>query len=228
MAAVLRVYLQWGRGADLHNHCVCNCCPVSRCIVFLSSVLYKPKILSSTENVEMFQWHDYFCSLLTGKKKSIKKTIHENQVQFCIFLTELGYWLTNFSWSKFLTIQFTLQSPATPVMDIAPPVYPREFPRKTKTLPAHVSPLQSCTYDTPPIRVRVTSLRDRSSAGRHPVSQGPTRRCHDRQELEDVKEVEEENPLIYATLNHKAAPQRPVRVTHVQIEASEYAAVKVT
>ncbi|KAG7315977.1 hypothetical protein KOW79_020843 [Hemibagrus wyckioides] len=133
-----------------------------------------------------------------GKKKSIKKTIHENQ------------------------------STGTPVMDIAPPVYPREFPRKTQTLPAQVSPPQSCTYDTPPVRVRVTSLRDRSSAGRHPVSRGPPRRCHDHQEVEDVKEVEEENPLIYATLNHEAAPQRPVRVAHVQIEASEYAAIKVT
>ncbi|KAK3530089.1 hypothetical protein QTP86_012817 [Hemibagrus guttatus] len=133
-----------------------------------------------------------------GKKKSIKKTIHENQ------------------------------STATPVADIAPPIYPREFPHKSQTLPAQVSPPQSCTYDTPPVRVRVTSLRDRSSAGRHPVSRGPPRRCHDRQEVEDVEEVEEENPLIYATLNHEAAPQRPVRVTHVQIEESEYAAIKVT
>ncbi|XP_047659449.1 B- and T-lymphocyte attenuator-like isoform X2 [Tachysurus fulvidraco] len=133
-----------------------------------------------------------------GKKKSVKKTIHQNQCT------------------------------PSPVADHAPPVYPREFPQKSQTLPAQVSLSASCTYDTPPARVRVSSLRDRPSAGRHPVSQGLRRQCHNRLEVEDLEEVAEENPLIYASLNHGAVPQRPVRVAHVQIEASEYAAIKLT
>lgn len=122
-------------------------------------------------------------------------------------------------------IQSNLQFTTTPVADLAPPKYnPRESPRsKAQTLPAQVSPPPPAIYDTPP--VRVTSLRDRSSRGKHPVNQGPPRQCHDRG---TVEEEEEENPLIYASLNHEAVPQRPVRVAHVQIEASEYAAVKVT
>ncbi|KAK2818153.1 hypothetical protein Q7C36_022086 [Tachysurus vachellii] len=131
-----------------------------------------------------------------GQKKSIKKTIHQNQCT------------------------------PSPVSDHAPPVYPREFPHKSQTLPAQVSLSTSCTYDTPP--VRVSSLKDRPSAGRHPVSQGPRRQCHNRLEVEDLEEVAEENPLIYASLNHGAVPQRPARVAHVQIEASEYAAIKLT
>lgn len=109
----------------------------------------------------------------------------------------------------------------------APPVYkPRESPRiniKIQTLPVHLSPPPPGIYDTPPVRAR--SLRDRSPAGRHPAIQVPPRRCHNRS---SVEAVEEENPLIYAMLNHAAVPQRPVRVAHVQIEASEYAAIKVT
>ncbi|XP_053085712.1 B- and T-lymphocyte attenuator isoform X1 [Pangasianodon hypophthalmus] len=130
-----------------------------------------------------------------GQKKSIKEKIHENQ------------------------------STATPVADLAPPIYnPRESPRsKTQTLPAQLSPPTPSIYDIPP--VRVTSLRDRSSAGGHPVNRGSPIRCHNR---DTVETEEDENPLIYATLNHGAVPQRPVRVAHVQIEASEYAAIKVT
>lgn len=108
----------------------------------------------------------------------------------------------------------------------APPVYkPRESPCiKTQTLPAQLSPPSPGIYDTPP--ARVMSLRDRSPADRrHPANQVPPRQCHNRS---SVEEVDEENPLIYAMLNHETVPQRPVRVTHVQIEASEYAAIKVT
>lgn len=139
------------------------------------------------------------------------------------YLTRLLITSENFSPSDL--IRSNLQPTPTPVPDLAPPVYkPRESPRfKTQTLPAQLSPPPPAIYDTPP--VRVMSLRDRPSAGRHPVNQGAPRRC---QERGPVEEVEEEDPLIYATLNHEAAPQRPVRVAHVQIEASEYAAIKVT
>ncbi|KAF4075318.1 hypothetical protein AMELA_G00233110 [Ameiurus melas] len=131
-----------------------------------------------------------------GQKKFIKEKIHENQ------------------------------STATPVSDLAPPIYPRQSPRgNAQTLPAQFStpPPPPVVYDIPP--VRVTSLRDRSSAGRHPVNRGSPRQRHDRNTMEIE---EEDNPLIYATLNHESAPQRHVRVVHVQIEASEYAAIKVT
>lgn len=110
--------------------------------------------------------------------------------------------------------------------DLAPPMYtPRQSPFiKTQTLPAQLSPPAPSIYDTPPIRG--TSLRDRSYAGGRHVNQGPPRRYEGRVAVE---EEEEDNPLIYATLNHEAAPPRPAqRVAHVQIEASEYAAIKVT
>lgn len=165
----------------------------------------------NVENKEWLQSYVYICSGIgalllivvvvcvavircRGRKKYIKQKIHENQ------------------------------STATPVSDLAPPIYPRQSPRSNaQTLPAQFSAPTPCVYDVPP--VRVTSLRDRSSAGRHPDNRGSPSQCHDRN---TVEMGEEDNPLIYATLNHGSAPQRPVRVVHVQIEASEYAAIKVT
>ncbi|KAI5625957.1 hypothetical protein C0J50_14511 [Silurus asotus] len=113
------------------------------------------------------------------------------------------------------------QSIASPVADLPLPTYKsRESPHiKARTLPSQPPPV----YDIPP--VRVGSLRDHSSAGRHPVNRGPPRQCRDRGAVE---EIEEENPLIYASLNHNTMPQRPQRIAHLQIEASEYAAIKVT
>ncbi|KAF7689403.1 B- and T-lymphocyte attenuator-like [Silurus meridionalis] len=110
---------------------------------------------------------------------------------------------------------------AAPVADFPLPTYKsRESPHiKARTLPSQPPPV----YDIPP--VRVGSLRDHSSAGRHPVNRGPPRQCRDRGAVE---EIEEENPLIYASLNHNTMPQRPQRIAHLQIEASEYAAIKVT
>ncbi|XP_060755017.1 B- and T-lymphocyte attenuator-like isoform X2 [Neoarius graeffei] len=133
-----------------------------------------------------------------GQKKSIKEKIRENQ--------------------------FT----ATPVADLAPPILiPRESPRSKAHANPPCRPLPLPTtpaiYDTPP--VRLTSLRDRSSRGEHPINPRSPRHCHNR---DTVQEEKEENPLIYASLNHEAVPQRPVKVAHVQIEASEYAAIKVT
>ncbi|XP_062866917.1 uncharacterized protein LOC134329561 [Trichomycterus rosablanca] len=94
---------------------------------------------------------------------------------------------------------------------------------KTHSFPAQLNPPSPCIYDNVPLRV--ASQRHRSSPPGLPAVRGAPRRSHDHGKVE---EEEEEDRLVYASLNHKAALQRPVRVTHTEIEASEYAAIKVS
>ncbi|XP_072512985.1 uncharacterized protein [Salminus brasiliensis] len=102
-----------------------------------------------------------------------------------------------------------------------PPVHGANRPGNTHSLPAQLSPESNCIYGNAPIRA--SSQRDGPSR-RHPASHGakPGRRC-DRfsAEVED-----EDNPLVYASLNHKVKSRAPVRVTHPE-ETSEYAAIRV-
>ncbi|XP_076839204.1 B- and T-lymphocyte attenuator [Brachyhypopomus gauderio] len=89
----------------------------------------------------------------------------------------------------------------------------------THSLPAHLSP--SSMYDIPP--TRASSHRDRPSAGSRLANQvAPGRR----REQDDVKEEEEDSPLVYASLNHKAIVRRPIKVSLSELDTSEYAAIK--
>uniref|UniRef100_A0A3B1KJP0 Uncharacterized LOC103042156 n=1 Tax=Astyanax mexicanus TaxID=7994 RepID=A0A3B1KJP0_ASTMX len=95
-------------------------------------------------------------------------------------------------------------------------------PGNTHSLPPQLSPTSDLIYGNAPIRA--SSQKDRHSRG-HPANHAAKpRRGHDHftEELED-----EDNPLVYASLNHKVMPRPPVRVTLPE-ETSEYAAIRVS
>ncbi|KAI4889458.1 hypothetical protein NFI96_011632 [Prochilodus magdalenae] len=92
----------------------------------------------------------------------------------------------------------------------------------THSLPGQLTPPSACIYDNAPIRA--SSQRDgpsRRHPGNHAAKPGQSRdRCK-------VEVEEEENPLVYASLNHKAMARGQVRVSHPE-ETSEYAAIRVS
>ncbi|XP_026866242.2 uncharacterized protein LOC113577655 [Electrophorus electricus] len=90
----------------------------------------------------------------------------------------------------------------------------------THSLPPQLSP--SCIYDIP--RARASSHRDRPSAGRRPANQVAPGQMHDQN---NVNAEEEDSPLIYASLNHKTLLHGPIKVSHSEMENSEYAAIKI-
>lgn len=78
---------------------------------------------------------------------------------------------------------------------------------------------QPCIYDNIPLGV--VSQRQRSSPPRLP----DLPRCnHGRDKMMD----EEDNHLVYASLNHDVVQHGSVRVTHTGTETSEYAAIKIS
>lgn len=75
-------------------------------------------------------------------------------------------------------------------------------------------------YDTPP--VRVGSHRDRPSDERLAVNMTESKACRN-----DVRSTEEEeNPLVYASLNHQAISRGPRRTVEQETGPSEYAAIR--
>ncbi|XP_066517702.1 uncharacterized protein [Hoplias malabaricus] len=90
----------------------------------------------------------------------------------------------------------------------------------TNSLPLQIHPPSPGIYGNTP--VRGSSQRDGPSR-RHPANHRP----QPGQRHERVPVNEEENLLVYASLNHKATSQGPVRSCHPD-ETSEYAAIRVT
>ncbi|KAL7845607.1 hypothetical protein AOLI_G00237990 [Acnodon oligacanthus] len=103
-----------------------------------------------------------------------------------------------------------------------PPVHGNVTRGNTHSLPTQLNPPSPCIYDNAPIRV--SSQRDGPSR-RHPANHtakpGPS---HDRF---NMKVEEEENPLVYASLNHKALSRGQVRISHPE-ETSEYSAIRLS
>ncbi|KAA0722217.1 hypothetical protein E1301_Tti019765 [Triplophysa tibetana] len=76
-------------------------------------------------------------------------------------------------------------------------------------------------YDTP--TVRAGFHRDRTSDERLSANRTQSKGC--KNNVRSTEE-EEENPLVYASLNHQAISRGPRTIVQQETEPSEYAAIK--
>ncbi|XP_017570593.1 uncharacterized protein LOC108437767 [Pygocentrus nattereri] len=92
----------------------------------------------------------------------------------------------------------------------------------THSLPTQLNPPSPCIYDNAPIRA--SSQRDgpsRRHLANHTAKPGHSHDCF------NMEVEEEENPLVYASLNHKALSRGQVRISHPE-ETSEYSAIRLS
>lgn len=114
-----------------------------------------------------------------------------------------------------------LQSSASQMSHFTPSVRDTSPPGNTRSLPAQISPPSDCIYDNAPVRA---SSQRHAPPRRHPVNHAARPgQSHERFNVEDI---EEDSPLVYASLNH-TTPRGPVRV-NLPEETSEYAAIRVS
>ncbi|XP_036419390.1 uncharacterized protein LOC118803003 [Colossoma macropomum] len=114
------------------------------------------------------------------------------------------------------------QSNASQMPPFTPPVHENISQGNTHSLPAQLNPPSPCIYDNAPIRV--SSQRDGPSR-RYPANHmAKPGQNHDRFNMEVE---EEEDPLVYASLNHKALSRGQVRISHPE-ETSEYSAIRLS
>ncbi|XP_065151959.1 B- and T-lymphocyte attenuator-like isoform X2 [Paramisgurnus dabryanus] len=86
---------------------------------------------------------------------------------------------------------------------------------------AQLTTAVSCANDTLP--VRAGSHRDRTSAGRVSANTIVSKGCRNNVR---TQEEEEDNPLVYASLNHQAMSRGPKPTVQQETEPSEYAAIR--
>lgn len=96
------------------------------------------------------------------------------------------------------------------------PTTPSRPHHNTNPPSARLTSVVSSPYDTPP--VRAGSHRDRPSAANMTDSKAGRNNVRSTEE--------EENPLVYASLNHQAASRGPRRTVQEDTEPSEYAAIR--
>ncbi|KAL6481697.1 hypothetical protein MHYP_G00097770 [Metynnis hypsauchen] len=114
------------------------------------------------------------------------------------------------------------QSSTSQMAPFTSTVYDNVTQGNSCSLPTQLNPPSPCIYDNAPIRA---SSQRNGPSRRHPANhtakRGPN---HDRFNMEVE---EEENTLVYASLNHKALSRGQVRISHPE-ETSEYSAIRLS